>query len=520
MAEEVLDKHDTHVSDKGVDDSSGELAYESIFGSNVPPRNLKVIDVIAAGFNICNSWSGLAATLFLGFISGGPVTIIYGSIVATFVVGCCVLSLAELAAKYPTAGGQYHWTHLLAPPSIRRGASYTAGIINIYSWLAITASVCVIIPQIVLGMASFQNPNYIPHKYQFFLVYQASNIIILAYNIAILRRAAWTHNVGMVFSLLCFFTFFVACLAIASPKAPSSYVWTSFVNEGSGWSNGVVFLTGMVNPNFMYVGVDGAVHLAEDAINAATAVPWALVAAVGIGFVTAFPFVVAMFYCISDPGAVLESPVPILAIFQQAVRSGAGAIAMTTFLLVTGYFALNATQQTTSRLTWSFARDGGLVFSKQLGHIHPGLGVPVWALLANAFVVFVIGCIYLGSTVAFNAIVGCCLILMHLTIAFPLVFLMYQKRASRFLPAKGHWNMGLMGWFYNLVSVAWALIITVFYCFPTVTPVPGGSAMNYACVVLAVMALFGVINWFVWAKKNYKGPVIDMDKLEKLTARA
>jgi choline transport protein len=362
----------------------------------------------------------------------------------------------------------------------------------------------------------YWNPTYVPHKYQFFLIYQASNLLFVAYNIAILRRAAWTHNVGLAFSLLCWFTFWIACLAKASPNySSSSFVWTNFVNEGTGWSNGVVFLIGMVNANFMYVGVDGAVHLAEDAKNAATAVPWALMAAVGIGFITTFPFVVSLFYCITDPIAILESPVPIFGIFLQATGSQNGATAMTVFLLLTGYFALNATIQTASRLTWSFARDEGLVFSKQLGHIHPSLGVPVWALLANAFVVFIMGCIYLGSTVAFNAIVGTCLILMHLSIAVPVLLLMLRRRDPAYLPAKGHWNMGAFGWFFNFWSVAWALIILVFYCFPSAKPV-SGSTMNYASAVLGVMFLFGVINWFVYAKRHFTEPKIDLAKLARL----
>lgn len=487
----------------------------AIFGSTAPPRVLKVLDIVAAGFNICNSWCGLAATLFLGIIAGGPVTIIYGIIVCTFTVGCCALSLAELAARYPTAGGQYHWTWLIAPERFKRGASYATGMINIFAWLAISASVCVIIPNIVLGLAAYWNPTFVPQKYQSFLLYQVSNLLVLAYNIAILRRASWTHNVGMVFSLLCFLTFFIACLAKASPKLPSSYVWSTFVNEGTGWSNGVVFLTGLTNPNFMYVGIDGAIHLAEDAVNATTAVPWALCAAVVIGFVTAFPFVIAMFYCISDPTAVLQSPVPIFAIWGQAVKSFSGATVMTAFLLLTGYFSLNACQQTASRLTWSFARDKALVFSNHIGRIHPGLGVPVWALIANAVVVFVMGCIYLGSTVAFNAIVGTCLILMHVTIAIPILFLMASGRDSRFLPEKGHWNMGVAGWLFNFISVIWALIVLVFYCFPATNPT-SGSAMNYASAVLGVMALFGAVNWFVYARRHYEGPQINLVRLMEL----
>jgi choline transport protein len=85
--------------------------------------------------------------------------------------------------------------------------------INVFAWLAISASVCVIIPNIVLGLAAYWNPTFVAQKYQSFLLYQASNLLILGYNIAVLRRASWTHNVGMVFSLLCFLTFFIACLA-------------------------------------------------------------------------------------------------------------------------------------------------------------------------------------------------------------------------------------------------------------------------------------------------------------------
>ncbi|ETN44498.1 uncharacterized protein HMPREF1541_10168 [Cyphellophora europaea CBS 101466] len=515
-------KQENTVSNKDVessDNSSGELAYESIFGSDAPPRVLSVLDIISAGFNICNSWCGLAATLFLGFLAGGPVTIIYGLVVATFVIGCCCLSMAELSAKYPTAGGQYHWTYIVAPKSVNRGASYAAGLINIFAWQAIAASICVIIPQLVLGMAVYWNPTFTPQNYQSFLIYQATNLLVLGYNIGVLRWAPWTHTVGLVYSLLLGFSIFVACLAKASPKAPNDTVWTLFVNEGTGWPSGVVFLTGMVNPNFAYVGIDGAVHLAEDALNAATAVPWALIAAVTIGFVTCFPFVVAMFYCISDPSAILSSPVPIFGIFEQALRSGSGATALTTLLIMTGIFALNATQQTSSRLSWSFARDGGLIFSKQIGHVHPKLGVPVWALLFNAVVVFIMGCIYLGSQVAFNAIVGTCLILMHMSIAIPILFLMLSGRAERFLPRKGHWNMGALGWLPNLFTVAWSLITLIFYCFPTTNPTTSGM-MNYASAVLGVFFLCGLANWLVYARTRYHGPKIDMAKLELLTARS
>jgi choline transport protein len=36
-------------------------------------------------------------------------------------VGACAATLAELASVYPTAGGQYHWTSILAERRWGRG---------------------------------------------------------------------------------------------------------------------------------------------------------------------------------------------------------------------------------------------------------------------------------------------------------------------------------------------------------------------------------------------------------------
>jgi len=273
---------------------------------------------------------------------------------------------------------------------------------------------------------------------------------------------------------MCFITFLITCLAIAYPKQPSEYVWSTFVNQ-SGWPDGIVFLTGLVNPNFMYSGLDGAIHLAEDCLNASTAVPMALMSTIIIGFVTTFAFVVAMFYCISDFDAVLGSPtgVPIYEIWNQATQSRTAATIFVILLLLTGVFALNASQQTASRLIFSFARDDALVFSNKIGLMHAGLGVPPYALLFNAVVIFIIGCIYLGSSTAFSAIIGTGLVLQQLTFAIPAGLLMYRKRAPEYLPSHGYFNLGKFGWFINGVTVAWSALQLVLYNLPLMLPVDG-----------------------------------------------
>ena len=86
----------------------------------VPAKTLSPLATVAAAYNICQSWVAIGATFTLSVGHGGNITVIYGLIIIAVVYIAIALSVAEFAAQYPTAGGQYHWSSILAPPSIRR----------------------------------------------------------------------------------------------------------------------------------------------------------------------------------------------------------------------------------------------------------------------------------------------------------------------------------------------------------------------------------------------------------------
>lgn len=106
-------------------------------------------------------------------------------------------------------------------------------------------------------------------------------------------------------SIFSFIAIVITCLARSTQKQTSEFVWTTFIND-SGWtSDGLVFLTGLINPNYMFAGLDGVLHLAEECTNAPTAVPRALMSTVAIGFVSSFVFVISMLYSLSNFDQVL-----------------------------------------------------------------------------------------------------------------------------------------------------------------------------------------------------------------------
>jgi choline transport protein len=107
--------------------------------------------------------------------------------------------------------------------------------------------------------------------------------------------------------------------------------------------------------------------------------------------------------------------------------------------------------------------------------MHPRFGVPVWALLSNSAVIFIIGCVYLGSSTAFNAMIATGLILQQISYAIPAVLIMYRRRSTTYLPKNRSFRLGYLGWVANILTVVMAIIATVFYNFPTVMPVTASN---------------------------------------------
>lgn len=159
-------------------------------------RDINAISMVSVAFNICSSWLAVAVTLAIAIFAGGTFTLIYGIIVAAFAYAAVAISLAELASVYPTAGGQYHFASILAPKRMSRSISYVCGVLSTCSWVFAAAAVTVLVAQILIAIPAFLIDTYVPQTWHYFLVFQALNVALLLYNIFVLRKAPWTHEIG------------------------------------------------------------------------------------------------------------------------------------------------------------------------------------------------------------------------------------------------------------------------------------------------------------------------------------
>lgn len=84
-------------------------------------KDLSVYGILSAGYSISNSWLVVAANLAISLFYG-PMNTVWGLILTTVIYSCVGLTLCELVSAYPTTGGQYHWTSILAPKGVNRAA--------------------------------------------------------------------------------------------------------------------------------------------------------------------------------------------------------------------------------------------------------------------------------------------------------------------------------------------------------------------------------------------------------------
>ena len=211
-------------------------------------------------------------------------------------------------------------------------------------------------------------------------------------------------TVTLYTSLVSFFVILVVVPSKAPSHQDAKFVFATFINN-TGWaSGGIAFIVGLINTNWAFACLDCATHMAEEVARPEKMIPIAIMGTVAIGFVTAWFYSVAMFFSLNNFDDVLNTPtlVPILELFNQALVNKAGAIVLESLIIATGIGCQIASHTWQSRLCWSFARDKGLPGGKYLSHVHPKLDVPLQAHFVSCVVVAVLGCLYLGSSTAFN----------------------------------------------------------------------------------------------------------------------
>ncbi|KAF7627905.1 hypothetical protein AFLA_003273 [Aspergillus flavus NRRL3357] len=509
-------------TDKNVtphDDDDNQLA--ALGYRPVLARQFSTWALLGLAFAVLNSWTALSASLSISLTSGGSTSVIWGLATAGVCNFCIAASLAEFLSAYPTAGGQYHWVAGKYTPKLHRQSmklignfseyvpfrnlarlatkgnavawprwvpilSWITGWINVAGWVALVATNSLLSSQLIVGVISAMHPAYEPERWHQFLIYIGLTLGAFIINAALNSTLPAIYRGAFVWSIGGFVLVSITVLACASPDYNTAkFVFTNFVNT-TGWPDGIAWLLGLLQGGLGVTAFDTVAHMIEEVPNASVEGPKVMMA-------------------------------PLLQILVDATRNKAGAICLLMLPLVCLILAILSVMTTSSRLIFAFARDGGLPASRFFAKVHPTLNLPLNALILTVAVVICFGCIFLGSTSAFNAIISASVVALDLSYMMPILVNCLQGRNA--LPER-KWNIPrTLGWTADIVSLCYIILTTVLFVFPPSKHV-SGSNMNYCIAAFAVIISISVFQWIVDGRKNFTGPQLVSEGQNSITAPA
>ncbi|EMD88348.1 hypothetical protein COCC4DRAFT_149949 [Bipolaris maydis ATCC 48331] len=497
---------------KGSDDEHGigeVTAFDMQAGHAEPPKVYGFFSMMALAVSLMATWEALCSTMGSGLVSGGPVSLVYGFIVSFAGNMLTSMSLAEAAAMFPSAGGQYQFVAELSPPSIRAAMSWYCGWLTVLGWHAFTASAPFGAANLTLGLIQLSYPSFTPKPWQNSCIYWGITLIALAFNLWGNRILPHIQNAILTFHVGFFFIIFVALLALKPEANSAEFVFTEFRNS-TGWSSdGVAWFLGMLTSCYVMIGYDSATHMSEEIPNPARNIPKAMLLSIAINGIMGFAILLpVLFYMGSLDAALASGAFPIIHIFTSVTGGNkAAASAMTSTIIISASLATFGLLTATSRILWAFARDGGTPFSTALGHLGSKSQIPVTSLLVSTAIIIILGALQIASSTAFAAILSLTVVGLNLSYLMPIVLMLYRRIATPQMLVPGPFKLGKAGILVNLLSIGFLIFTSVFLLFPTAQPVTPKN-MNYASTVLGGVLILVTIDYLFRSKKMYTGPTL------------
>ncbi|KAI0108178.1 amino acid transporter [Daldinia grandis] len=473
------------------------------------PR-LSRLTMVALTFAILNTWIALAGSIGLVLPSGGSVSFLYGFVFCVLCNLALAASLGELAAIWPTAGGQYHFVYALCTERWRKSMSFWVGWTNIAGWLTLVTTEGFFAAQFISAAAVIaSNGAYAIEEWRTYLIFLAILTFTTGANIWGNRILGRWNDAALYWSLLGVVVIGIVLLA-TSDKNDARFVFADFRNE-TGWPDGMAWVLGLLQSALSLIGFDAALHMTEEMPRPAVDAPRAILYAVAVGGVTGVAFILVILFCITDPDTVLSTPtkMPIAELILQGTGSRAAATVLTLMLAVCFVNGTNGCVTSSSRLLYAMARDKGIARHKYFAHITPKLDVPVRTIVLTFAFNVLFGLLYLGPSVAFSAYAASTTIFLNVSYVIPVVVLLIRGRGvlRQYQAENTYFALGRGGWALNAVASVFVIVTSVFFCFPTGLPVSADD-MNYVVVVIGIFLLLVGTYWVTYGK-NFEGPTFE-----------
>ncbi len=445
--------------------------------------SLSIICILAGG--ITSFHVGLCSAGGASIGIGWPLVCLFSMAVA--------LTMSQVASAFPTAGGLYHWGTILGG----RTCGWVTAWLNLVGLITVMAAINSGVYDFLVAAFGIAPTGA-----------SAEGIRRLSIGAMTLTQALLNHY-GMRLTtrlvdlsgwlILITTAVLTAGLLFGTSQFEWSRLWT-FTNfsglpegapvfpaqSGLAW----LFALGLLFPAYTITGFDASAHIAEETVGAARNVPKGILRSVAVSAVCGWILVSAILLAMPDlrQGAAKGSEV-VPWVVRSVIPSWLSPLLLGSILLCQFLCGL-AALTSASRMTFAFARDGGLPFSGALSSVNVRTRSPskaVWftALAGVTFTAFV----------PYTTIAAVCTILLYLSYVIPIAAGFWAH--GRSWKVMGPWQLGRAYRPLAAVSTLGCVFLLILSLQPpneAAIPLVGG------CL------LFLGVYWFAWERKRFRGP--------------
>ncbi|PRQ40269.1 putative amino acid/polyamine transporter I [Rosa chinensis] len=485
-------------------------------------RDLSVVSNFAFSFAIISVLTGVTTLYNTGLKFGGPVSIVYGWLIAgcfTMVVG---LSMAEICSSYPTSGGLYYWSAMLAGPKWAPFASWLTGWFNIVGQWAVTTSIdfslaTLIQVMILLSTGGKNNDGYEASKYVVICFHGGILLLHAIINSLPIWYLSFFGQLAAAWNFVGVFVLMILIPLVATERASAKFVFTHFnTDNGDGVNNKLyIFVLGLLMSQYTLTGYDASAHMTEETKSADINGPKGIISSIGISIIVGWGYILGITFAVTNIPSLLDENndaggYAIAEVFYLAFKSrygtGVGGIICLGVVAVAIFFCGMSSVTSNSRMAYAFSRDGAMPFSPFWHKVNKH-EVPINAVWLSALISFCMALTSLGSLVAFNAMVSIATIGLYIAYALPIFFRVTLARKS-FIP--GPFNLGRYGILVGWIAVLWVAIISVLFSLPVAYPI-SNETLNYTPVAVGGLLIITVFAWIFSARHWFKGPISNID---------
>lgn len=440
---------------------------------------------------ICILAGGLTS-FHVGFGTVGPAAIGLGWPAMCLLSLAVAVTMGHLASAFPTAGGLYHWAAILGG----RGWGWATAWFNLAGLVTVLAAINV-------GTFLFAANAFAPDAAS------RPDVQLIAVSLITFSQALVNHLGIRVTRVLTDFSGYwilliATVLTISLLAGASSFDLARLVtfDNFSGLPDGNpiwprseslawLFALGLLLPAYTVTGFDASAHAAEETVGAAEQVPRAIVRSVWVSGLFGWIMLVAIVLAIPDLRGAAQQGDKAFVETLRAVTSKTVATGLLLGVVVAQYLCGLATVTSASRMTFAFARDGGLPTSGLIRRISPHFRTPAVAIWTAA----IASVLFTVYSPAYPTITAASVIFLYVSYALPtfLGLLAY----NRWWTVHGPWQLGR--WYrplaiVNLLACSGLIVIGV--------QPPNEKALY----VLAAMVAWLAIVWFLRARHIFPGP--------------